>query len=81
MPYEIGDLVVLKSGGPTMTVWEVDRGGAPIYRTCWFVGGLIQRDAFSEPELVPDGGAVSDSLLKMIAAIKEEMQCHQFQSI
>ena len=82
MPFSIGDLVVLKSGGPTMTVWEVDRGDAPIYRTCWFVGGILHRDAFSEPELVEHKSEFSDSLRKMIEAITEEQdRCHLSQSI
>ena len=52
--FKIGDIVVLKSGGPPMTVWEVDApplDKVAIYRTNWFVGGELHRDAFSKLEL------------------------------
>ena len=52
--FKIGDLVRLKSGGPEMTVFMVQDNtifDLPVYDVCWFVGGDLHRDGFSEPEL------------------------------
>ena len=54
--FKIGDLVVLKSGGPTMTVWEIRDATFELvafYGTCWFVGGELHRDGFAEAEIEP----------------------------
>lgn len=47
--FKVGDVVVLCSGGPKMTAWEIRPDG--IVSTDWFAGGLLQRDAFAEAEL------------------------------
>ena len=51
--FKIGDVVVLKSGGPPMTVFLVERTAhlEPLYRTTWFDGKKLLRDAFADPEL------------------------------
>jgi uncharacterized protein YodC (DUF2158 family) len=48
--FKIGDVVVLRSGGPRMTVWGASEG-CGIINTNWFAGDLLQRDAFAEAEL------------------------------
>jgi uncharacterized protein YodC (DUF2158 family) len=60
--YEKGDLVRLKSGGPTMVVTHLHDGG--IYSCDWFVGEEIKKgDSFPEEALVPapSGTPVSPS--------------------
>ena len=55
--FKIGDLVRLKSGGPEMTVYlarrmyQNDIAEFQMCDVCWFVGGDLHRDGFSEPEL------------------------------
>ena len=51
--HKIGAIVRLKSGGPCMTVYIAHETNEdlPVYQTCWFVGGDLHRDGFSEPEL------------------------------
>lgn len=39
MNFQIGDIVMLKSGGPDMTVIHIDRQGGDVWCT-WFVGAL-----------------------------------------
>jgi len=47
--FSIGDIVILKSGGPDMTVKDVDTGGK--YVTCqWFSGKKLEQGLF------PTGG-------------------------
>jgi uncharacterized protein YodC (DUF2158 family) len=46
--FKVGDVVVLRSGGPRMTVWSVSNHDIG---TVWFVGDLVQRDGFDEAEL------------------------------
>lgn len=51
--FKIGDIVVLKSGGPTMTVWGANEMlGSIHYSVTWFVGGENKQGVFNEPELV-----------------------------
>ena len=58
--FEMGDLVCIKSGGPTMTIAEVkhptptlDDDGAQRYRCEWFAGAKIQAAIFDEEVLEP----------------------------
>ena len=50
--FRTGDLVRLNSGGPVMTVWEVERSEQGIVRTVWFVGEELKRDGFGKDELL-----------------------------
>jgi uncharacterized protein YodC (DUF2158 family) len=47
-----GDLVRLRSGGPTMTVSMVCRGDGISYNCSWFDGANRKTENFSEGELV-----------------------------
>jgi uncharacterized protein YodC (DUF2158 family) len=38
MPFKVGDVVQLKSGGPRMTITEVSTGGPISYACTWFEG-------------------------------------------
>lgn len=50
--YAVGDLVVLKSGGPVMTVFEISPNG--LHVNCnWFVGGKLNRGNFPMAILEP----------------------------
>jgi uncharacterized protein YodC (DUF2158 family) len=50
--FKVGDVVALRSGGPAMTVYQVgDYKKTKLYDVCWFVGGDLHREAFSEPEI------------------------------
>jgi uncharacterized protein YodC (DUF2158 family) len=50
-----GTIVLLKSGGPAMTVMQVDRTDG-FYSVVWFdPHGVLQRDAFAEAEIVVVG--------------------------
>lgn len=49
--FSVGDLVRLKSGGPIMTVWDIESVEQGIVRTAWFVGEEIKRDGFGKDEL------------------------------
>lgn len=47
--FEAGDIVVLKSGGPDMTViGKLPRGG---YTCRWFISDELKKEEFSENEL------------------------------
>jgi len=49
---EVGDIVQLKSGGPKMTVDEVERGGDPDRILCrWFAGSKHEHGAFKKQTL------------------------------
>ena len=49
-----GDVVLLRSGGPAMTVYRVGLPGDDeiLYETCWFRGGDLMRDTFTEVEII-----------------------------
>jgi uncharacterized protein YodC (DUF2158 family) len=50
--FQVGEVVVLKSGGPEMTVSEIaNNRGAPLIRTAWFEEGKLKRGQFSEGSL------------------------------
>jgi uncharacterized protein YodC (DUF2158 family) len=50
--YTVGDLVVLKSGGPVMTVYEISPSGTNV--NCnWFVGGKLHHGNFPMSILEP----------------------------
>ena len=52
--FEIGQEVVLKSGGPTMTISDTVRpsGGKPLRYHCqWFVGNKVETEVFPGPSL------------------------------
>ena len=50
--YKTGDLVVLKSGGPTMTVTG-HAGAGDDYRCVWFAGKTLNRGNF-DPAVLND---------------------------
>jgi uncharacterized protein YodC (DUF2158 family) len=53
MVFKIGDLVALKSGGPTMTVTRVDNLGIKtIVRCTWFVDNKMEQGNFPPEALV-----------------------------
>jgi len=53
MTFKIGDLVKLKSGGPTMTVTRVDNLGIrTIVRCTWFAGSKKEQGEFPPEALV-----------------------------
>jgi uncharacterized protein YodC (DUF2158 family) len=50
--FKVGDVVLLRSGGPRMTVWgikEVCR--VSLVDTTWFAGDLLRYGSFAEAEL------------------------------
>ena len=51
--FKAGDVVVLKSGGPSMTVESVrsDAGGNIRINCMWFDGPKVQRELFSPDSL------------------------------
>lgn len=49
--FKVGDIVVLRSGGPRMTVWRVLSVPSRAVETEWFAGDELKRDAFSQAEL------------------------------
>jgi len=51
MAFASGDLVQLKSGGPTMTVQYVSDLGVEDTRCCWFVGYDLKRCDFAADSL------------------------------
>ncbi|HYE32103.1 MAG TPA: DUF2158 domain-containing protein [Methylomirabilota bacterium] len=50
--FKTGDVVQLKSGGPKMTIAEVDHGGQR-YFCKWFAGAKIETGAFHVDTLKP----------------------------
>lgn len=49
--FKTGDVVVLRSGGPQMTVFCAGTDSRCLVETEWFVGGVLSRDVFLEAEL------------------------------
>ena len=54
MAFKLGDIVLLRSGGPAMTVYLMreDHAGETIYDTIWFDDRELKRDSFSGAELI-----------------------------
>lgn len=56
--YKVGDLVQLKSGGPTMTVTDVNELGGRVqeiwYDCAWFAGRKKETGRFPEGALRPE---------------------------
>jgi uncharacterized protein YodC (DUF2158 family) len=51
-----GNLVLLKSGGPVMTVYEVQAAGERVRIHCeWFDDRELRRDVFMQGELLRTG--------------------------
>lgn len=50
--YEKGELVELKSGGPTMTIESLSMSGAPRYLCQWFAGKKLYDGHFPEESLI-----------------------------
>lgn len=52
--FKVGDVVMLKSGGPEMTVNEVGESlGEPLVRCTWFAGKKNERASFKPETLIP----------------------------
>jgi uncharacterized protein YodC (DUF2158 family) len=49
--FKVGDIVMLKSGGPKMTVSEVMAAGT-LVRTTWFAGSRNEKGQFPEEALM-----------------------------
>ncbi len=50
--FQVGEIVMLKSGGPEMTVSQIaNNRGAPLIRTTWFEGSELKRGQFPEESL------------------------------
>ena len=50
--FQVGEIVMLKSGGPEMTVSQITNNrGTPLIRTTWFEGGELKRGQFPEESL------------------------------
>ena len=55
-PFKVGDLVAIKSGGPTMTVISCEAyrsGGGFSVAAVWFLGEKYHSENFSSGTLVP----------------------------
>ena len=50
--FKNGQIVLLRSGGPAMTIASTHPPISDYYDTVWFDGGELRRDAFAETELV-----------------------------
>ena len=51
--FKVGDLVMLKAGGPVMTVNDVPDGAyVRVYRCQWFAGKKLDSGTFMREELV-----------------------------
>lgn len=51
--FKVGDVVLLRSGGPSMTIYFVRPHDPPfVYGVEWFDNHELKRDSFSELELI-----------------------------
>ena len=51
--FKVGDVVVLRSGGPAMTMELIPVGAdMEVYGVCWFSGDVLHRDAFTKEQLL-----------------------------
>lgn len=53
MPFQVGQVVRLKSGGPDMTVRSVPSEHNQVYHCQWFAGKKLEGGPFPEESLVP----------------------------
>lgn len=54
MIYKTGDVVRLRSGGPCMTVFQLEgQADSDLINVSWFRDDILLRDAFTEKELMP----------------------------
>jgi uncharacterized protein YodC (DUF2158 family) len=49
--FKVGDIVVLKSGGPKMTIIEIFNKGS-VFKTYWFIEGILKCGEFIGDVLV-----------------------------
>lgn len=52
MIFKEGDIVILKSGGPTMTIKF--KTSSDLWLCSWFVSGILHEGSFSEQQLSMD---------------------------
>jgi uncharacterized protein YodC (DUF2158 family) len=52
MTFKIGDVVALKSGGPSMTIVSLPDHNTDNYRATWFSGGKYEAHHFPPASLV-----------------------------
>lgn len=74
--FKVGDVVVLRSGGPKMTVFLVrptmHKHEGSLVDTSWFDGGELRRDSFAETEFAPAPSASGILIDKdILSALKE----------
>ena len=50
--FELGDVVRLKSGGPSMTIVNAADNSSASYHCAWFIGGGVQHGSFPPECLV-----------------------------
>ena len=88
MTFKPGDIFRLRSGGPAMTVWEVEpghegeRNPIAVFGCEWFDNNILRRNRFSEVEVEPvaqDNLIVAARILgdcgKVHSSIKEWQKC------
>jgi uncharacterized protein YodC (DUF2158 family) len=53
--FKVGDIVMLKSGGPKMTIYDLNENGGgviTIFRTTWFAGNKNEKGNFPPEALM-----------------------------
>ena len=64
MAFKVGDMVVLKSGGPIMTVTHVDKKPALVHTT-WFTDRGVERAAHFPPAALEEHQPVDQETLEV----------------